>query len=332
MKILIVENLYPWEEIWWWQYLPTLKKGCELFAVKIPEQSFFGSLVPLLKLYLKLNNYDAVITNQDGYATFIFSFLNSLLKRKKYRHYVNEFITREKSKGFHQYIKFLFLRFSLTSVYCIMCSSRPEIEYYKSTLRLKRTQFKFIPMATDPRFIDIKTNFEGDYIISSGRTGRDYRTLVEAVKDLPVRLILVADYFNLTGISLPENVEVKYNISLNDLIRLTSSAKFVVIPLQDRSISVGQSVMLEGMALGKAVIVTRNTATIDYIRDGENGILVSPGNSEEMRKAIVFLLQAPQKAAMIGANAKKVVEKHYLITEKILRICSIIKEPSVSDD
>src|SRR3989304_3861014 len=275
MKILIVENLYPWEEIWWWQYLPTLKKGCELFAVKIPEQSFFGSLVPLLKLYLKLNNYDAVITNQDGYATFIFSFLNSLLKRKKYRHYVNEFITREKSKGFHQYIKFLFLRFSLTSVYCIMCSSRPEIEYYKSTLRLKRTQFKFIPMATDPRFIDIKTNFEGDYIISSGRTGRDYRTLVEAVKDLPVRLILVADYFNLTGISLPENVEVKYNISLNDLIRLTSSAKFVVIPLQDRSISVGQSVMLEGMALGKAVIVTRNTATIDYIRDGENGILVS---------------------------------------------------------
>lgn len=332
MKMLIVENLYPWEEIWWWQYLPTPKKGYQLSAVKIPEQGFLGSLAPLFKLYLKLNNYDAVITHQDGHATFIFSFLNSLLKRKKCRHYVNEFITREKSKGFYHYIKFLFLRFSLSSVYCIMCSSRPEIEYYKSILRLKKTKFRFVPLATNPKFIEIKPDFVEDYIISAGRTGRDYRTLVEAVKDLPVRLILVTNYSNLAGIQMPKNVEVKYNIPLNELIQLTASARFVVLPLQDRSISVGQSVLLEAMALGKAVIATRNASTIDYITDGETGILVSPGDSEDMKKAITLLLKNPQKAAQIGARAKEVIQKHYLIREKITRICSIIKESGASAD
>jgi glycosyltransferase involved in cell wall biosynthesis len=332
MKVLIVENLHPWEEIWWWQYLPTLKKGCELFAVKIPEQGFLGSIVPLLRLYLKLNNYDAVITHQDGYATFIFSFLNSLLKRKKCRHYVNEFITKEKSKGFYHYIKFLFLRFSFRSVYCIMCSSRLEIEYYKSILRLQKTKFRFVPLATNPKFIEVKSDFVGDYIISAGRTGRDYRTLLEAVKDLPLRLILVADYFNLSGIPISKNVEVKYNIPFNKLIGLIASAKFAVLPLQDLSISVGQSVLLEAMALGKAVIVTRNASTIDYITDGETGIFVSPGDSEDIKKAVILLLEDLQKAVQIGARAREVIQKNYLIRDKISRVCSIIKEPGALDD
>lgn len=326
MKILIVENLHPSEEIWWWKYLPTLKKEWQLLAVKIPEQSFIGSFTPLLKLYLKLSNYDVVITHQDGYATFIVSFLNSLLKRKKCRHYVNEFITSEKSKGLYHYLKFLFLRFSLSSVHCIMCSSKQEIEYYKSVLRLKNTKFRFVPLATNPKFIEIKPNFVGDYIISAGRTGRDYKTLLDAVKNLPLRLVLVTDYFNLTRKPLPKNVEVKHNIPLNELIGLTASAKFAVLPLQDLSISVGQSVLLEAMALGKAVIATRNASTIDYIADGETGILVNPGDSEEMKKAIMLLSEDPSKSAQIGARARVAIQGHYLVGEKIKRICSIIKE------
>jgi len=332
MKILILENLRPGEDIWWQQYLPPLKEGHQLSVAKVSEQNLRGSLVPLLKLYMKLDNYDAVITQQDGHATFIIAFLNSLLKRKKCRHYVNEFITREKSTGFYSYLKFLFLRFSLSSVYCIMCSSKAEIEYYKSTLRLKNTKFRFVPLATNPKFIEVKSDFVGDHIISAGRTGRDYRILLEAVKDLPLRLILVADYSNLTGIPLSKNVEVKYNIPLNELIGLTASARFAVLPLQDLSISVGQSVLLEAMALGKAVIVTRNASTIDYITDGETGILVSPDDSEDMKKAIMFLLKNPQKAAQIGARAREVIQKYYLIREKITRICSIIKESGASAD
>ena len=74
MKILIVENLNPDESIWWWKYLPPLSDKIQLSTAKIPEKKFKKSLIPLLKLYTKLNNYDIVITHQDGYATLSFSF------------------------------------------------------------------------------------------------------------------------------------------------------------------------------------------------------------------------------------------------------------------
>lgn len=310
--------------------MPAPEEGCQLSVVRIPERSFRSSFFPLLKLYWQLGKYDVVITQQDGYATFVFSFLNSLLKRKKCKHYVNEFITREKSAGFYSYIKYLFLKFSLSSVHCIMCSSKSEIEYYKKALGLRNARFEFVPLATNPKFVKVKSDLVGDYIISSGRTGRDYRTLLEAVKDLPVRLVLVADYSNLIGIQLPKNVEVKYNIPLSELICLTASARFVVLSLQERAISVGQSVLLESMALGKAVIVTKNACIVDYVKDGETSIFVSPGNSEDMKRAIALLLQDPKKAAQIGTKAKKVVESHFLVSEKIARICSMIKKSKAS--
>ncbi|UCE65290.1 MAG: glycosyltransferase family 4 protein [Candidatus Zixiibacteriota bacterium] len=326
MKILVVINRKVDENIWWWGYIPPLSKNCQLDVAKIRDQRFLSSILPLLRLYKKLNKYDMVITQQDGYATFIIAFLNSLLRHSKCRHFINHFITKEKSASLYSRIKYMFLSFVLSSTYCIMCASKLEAEYYKSVLKLKNTQFRFVPLATDPQFLKINTKNMGDYIISSGRTGRDYKTLLEAVAGLPIRLIIVADYFNLSGLNIPDNVEIKYNIPYMELIDLTSSAKFVILPLQDRRISVGQSVLLEAMGLGKATIVTRNAATVDYVKDGETGIFVKPNDYMQMREAILYLLDNPQKADEIGVKARESVKKDFTIDKVIYRYCSVLKE------
>lgn len=325
MRILVVENLNKGEESWWWRYLPPASRNCQISKVNIPERKISSAALQLLKIYIRLSNYDVVITHQDGYATFIISFLNTLLRRKKCRHYVNDFMTREKSTSFYSRLKYAFLRFSLSSVWCLMCSSKMELNYYNNMLGLKKTRFEFVPLATNPSFIENESNVDTDYIISSGRTGRDYATLLQAIRDIPIRLILVCDHYNVAGLEIPSNVEVKFNIPLNELIKLESSAKFIVLPLQDRMISIGQSVLLQVMALGKTVIATKNAGTIDYFQDNISGIFVEPGDVEDLKEAILDLMNNPLKAQAIGERAREIIKEKYLISSKIKNIARIIK-------
>jgi glycosyltransferase involved in cell wall biosynthesis len=44
---------------------------------------------------------------------------------------------------------------------------------------------------------------------------------------------------------------------------------------------------------------------LDYIIDGETGILVEPGNIRAMREAIQFLLANPKEAERLGENARQ---------------------------
>jgi glycosyltransferase involved in cell wall biosynthesis len=320
-----VENLKKNDESWWKKYIPPSNGNCQVETVNIRETGLFSTLPSLLKLYIKLGDYDVVITHQDGYATFFISFLNSLLRRKKTRHFVNEFITREKTSGIYSWLKYAFLRYSLSSVFCIMCSSKLEIEYYKIFLNLKNVRFEYVPLATNPIFLDVDSNTDGDYIISAGRTGRDYGTLFEAIRDLPIRLILVCDYSNISGLNIPPNVEIKYNIPLSELTMLISSAKFVVLPLQNRLISVGQSVLILSMAMGKAIIVTRNAATSEYIDNNSTGIFVEPNDVNELKKAIIELLNDDTKIQALAYMARKMAAKKYIIQNKIKNIANIIK-------
>jgi glycogen synthase len=62
-------------------------------------------------------------------------------------------------------------------------------------------------------------------------------------------------------------------------------------------------VLFEAMALGKPVVATRAAGTVDYIRDGENGLLVEPGDAPAMANAIQRLLDDPALADRLTAAA-----------------------------
>ena len=112
----------------------------------------------------------------------------------------------------------------------------------------------------------------------------------KAVEDIKIKLIVVTEKTYLKGIQIPKNVEIQSNVYWGKLDRLIYFSKFVIIPLYKTSFSAGQSVLLRAMAMGKAVIVTKTGGTIDYVDDGNTGIFVEPGNIDNMRDAINFLL------------------------------------------
>jgi glycosyltransferase involved in cell wall biosynthesis len=179
-------------------------------------------------------------------------------------------------------------------------------------------------------------------ICSVGLEFRDYPTLVEAVRGMDVQLeIAAASYWSdHQGLSaretLPPNVRVSSHPYLS-LRHLYAASRFVVVPLLDVPNQAGITVILEAMAMGKAVIVSATRGQTDTVRDRRNngygrvernvlpgfleapgvpehlrrlptGFYVKPGDTGELRKAISYLLAHPDVAEELGRNGRQVFE------------------------
>lgn len=197
-----------------------------------------------------------------------------------------------------------------------------------------------------------------NYICSVGLEFRDYPTLVEAVRDLPVRVRIAAasewsHHSPLTthGRTLPENVHIRrYNSA--DLRRLYAGARFVVVPLVDVDNQAGITTLLEAMSMGKAVIVTRTRGQTDVVRGWQppnsrqvepvpgflnvpgiaetlgrlpTGYYVQPGDSEALRAAIQLLLANPDLTEELGRNARRVMEAYFSLEAFVRRFATVIR-------
>ena len=64
-------------------------------------------------------------------------------------------------------------------------------------------------------------------------------------------------------------------------------------------------VVAESMAMGKPVIASRSGGTVEQIDDGVSGILVDPGDVDQLVAALERLQEDPDLRVILGANAKK---------------------------
>ena len=67
-------------------------------------------------------------------------------------------------------------------------------------------------------------------------------------------------------------------------------------------------VLLEAMSYGKPVIASAAGGIVDIVRDGRNGLLVPPGEPDALAGAVRTLLDAPGRAAEMGAAGREDVE------------------------
>ena len=67
------------------------------------------------------------------------------------------------------------------------------------------------------------------------------------------------------------------------------------------------------MACGMACVATRVSGSEDLIQDGHNGLLVEPDDYEAMARALLTLLQDPERIALYGKAARETVEQGYTL-------------------
>jgi len=71
------------------------------------------------------------------------------------------------------------------------------------------------------------------------------------------------------------------------------------------------TVLLEAMSCEIAPIATNVQGNSELIKNGENGLLVSPKNPKELAEKIIYLIDNEQLRKKLGRNARKTVENNY---------------------
>jgi len=84
--------------------------------------------------------------------------------------------------------------------------------------------------------------------------------------------------------------------------------------------------MLEAMSCGLATAATRVGAAADLIDSGKNGLLIPPGNEEQIQKAIMFLIGHPADRARMGAAARERICRDYALDGTAEKLAGLYRE------
>jgi glycosyltransferase involved in cell wall biosynthesis len=198
----------------------------------------------------------------------------------------------------------------------IVAYSQVEIEDIRGFLadHGEATRVEFVPFGVDQNAFLPSVAEPALDVVS---VGADHHRDVDLFIDLAVRtpnrsfrLVTTRDRTQLLP-SRPDNLEVEADISLDDVIRRLRSARVVALPVLDNSYSGATTVLLQAMALGKPVVVTRTRAIADGygLVDGENCRLVEPGDADAFARALADVLRDEWHARALGARARRTVEE-----------------------
>jgi len=107
----------------------------------------------------------------------------------------------------------------------------------------------------------------------------------------------------------------KYELTEPELARWRQHALISLAPLTDCERNVVQGCaplkILESMASGTAVIASDVPPVRELIRDRENGWLVHPERPAELARAMRILLEHPERARELGANARCTIAERF---------------------
>jgi glycosyltransferase involved in cell wall biosynthesis len=70
-------------------------------------------------------------------------------------------------------------------------------------------------------------------------------------------------------------------------------------------------VIIEAMAVGRPVIATAHGAPLEIVKDGENGLLVPPGDPQALSGAILRVLRDPEESARLCRAGREAASRQY---------------------
>lgn len=285
--------------------------GSDTFV--IPAKS-----IKALFMMPKLLRYDFVIA-QDNLMLGYFVSLFAKIFRTKTRWL---YIAMNSSVLIRRYannrIKLSLLRIFWKSYSRIICLASEQMEDFVR-IGIPKEHLIFIPFGVDADFFVAGSSFlEENLIVSVGRdAGRDYPTLFKAAENLPLPFTVVAGRKNISpNAKIPVNVSVLYDKSLAEIRDLYKRAKIVTVvskkaDVPEGSDCSGQTVILDAMAAGKAVVATHRSWILDYFVPDHDLIVVEPDNPTALANAINDLFFDHEKRERIARSGHGKVTENY---------------------
>lgn len=254
------------------------------------------------QIFLHRKKIKNIISWQQFHG-LLYAFYSQIFHVKKINSLtIMTFIYKDK-KGMIGKLYFKFINYILHSKYIdrLICFSKEECEYYSELFSIKREIFQFFPLGFDEIQTDNlgKMDENNKFILSVGRSNRDYDFLIEAMKDEKYPLKIICD--ELENKRYSDNIEIYNNIFKEKFFDMLNRCYCVVVPLKDENISSGQLVLIQSMQLKKPIIVTKSNTITDYITNGYNGFIIQK-EKEELLETIDKLYTDQELYHKIASN------------------------------
>ncbi len=153
----------------------------------------------------------------------------------------------------------------------------------------------------------------GAYVAFAGRFGpeKGIDTLLAAARLAGLPLRLAGDPAGPAGIArrAPEGTIFLGPLALAEMSRFYREARFVVVP--SRCLEGFGLVAAEAMSHGLPVVASRIGGLAEVVEDGTTGLLVEPGNAEELAAAMRRLWDDPDLCRRLGAAGRAKAAREY---------------------
>ena len=84
--------------------------------------------------------------------------------------------------------------------------------------------------------------------------------------------------------------------------------------------------VIETGAIGKLVVASRIGGVEELVIDGETGLLVPPGNSQALAKAMIHILSDVNDSQRMGQNGLTMAQQHFNAKTKLAEIVEVYRQ------
>ena len=275
-------------------------------AVKLAFRTAGASVAVALLGFLQRDRYDAIFTTGEDIGLPLAALLKTTRARCSHTMIAHTLYPAKKRAFFKVGVG--------SRIDRVLVYSTTEERLAIDELGMPASSVERIYYHADQKFFrPDEHTLEPQLLCAAGQLLRDYDCLIEAVRDLPVTVQIAAgspwiDSTLQPTAPLPQNVKWG-KLGRNELRDLYGRAALAVVPIKENKYQTGIATILEMMAMGKCIVVSKTEGQTDTIVDGVTGVYVPPGDARALRSAIENLLANPARAQQMGRAAREFVER-----------------------
>lgn len=287
--------------------------ACKKFSV-IESNNFF-KILSFLYTYINKNEIDIIYAY--GLRTSLVARIVSKVTKKKNIYGVRGL--QKNSKGLIEIVN----KVTLPLVDFIICNSESVTQYLITNLKYDSEKISTIENGTylpsNKRNNYFKKNEVMEIVcVANFHEIKGHIYLLEAINEIvkegyKVRLKLVGEgackekIIEYTHLNNIQN-EVEFLGLLNEVYSVLYESHILVLP----SLSEGlPNAIMEAMATELPIIASKVGGIPELIIEKENGILVNPASSKELKEAIITFYNNPEILREFGRNSKKIIEEKF---------------------
>jgi glycosyltransferase involved in cell wall biosynthesis len=131
------------------------------------------------------------------------------------------------------------------------------------------------------------------------------------------------DLFNRKAVDFKIQDYVHFAGIATNVRRSLLEASLFVLPSRREGLS---NALLEAMSVGMPCVATDISGNQDLIQHGKNGLLVPAEDPRSLADAVVYMLDNPDKAKDMGADARRTMEEQYTISSVADKYIELYRE------